>query len=56
MKIMASNKKAYHEYNILDTYEAGLILTGTEIKSIIASKANINDAYISIKNNRNAYF
>ena len=51
MKIIASNKKAYHEYFILDTYEAGLVLTGTEIKSIRDSKANINDAYISIKNN-----
>ena len=51
MKIIASNKKAYHEYFIHDTYEAGLVLTGTEIKSIRASKANINDAYISIKNN-----
>ena len=51
MKIIASNKKAYHEYFIHDTYEAGLVLTGTEIKSIRDSKANINDAYISIKNN-----
>ena len=51
MKIIASNKKAYHEYFIHDTYEAGLVLTGTEIKSIRDSKANINDANISIKNN-----
>ena len=51
MKLIASNKKAYHEYFIHDTYEAGLVLTGTEIKSIRDSKANINDAYISIKNN-----
>ena len=51
MKIIASNKKAYHEYFIHDTYEAGIQLTGTEIKSIRDSKANINDAYISIKNN-----
>ena len=51
MKIIASNKKAYHEYFILDTYEAGIVLTGTEIKSIRDSKANINDAYVSIKNN-----
>ena len=51
MKIIASNKKAYHEYFIHYTYEAGIQLTGTEIKSIRDSKANINDAYISIKNN-----
>ena len=51
MKLVASNKKAYHDYFVLDTYEAGLVLTGTEIKSIRDNKANINDAYVQIKNN-----
>lgn len=50
MKIIAQNKKAFHEYFILDSFEAGLVLTGTEIKSIRESKASINDAYIQIKN------
>lgn len=49
MKIIAQNKKATHEYFILDTYEAGIALTGTEIKSIRAGKANIQDAYVRIK-------
>ncbi len=52
MKIICSNKRASHEYFILETYEAGIKLTGTEIKSIRAGKCNINDAYVVIKNNR----
>ena len=52
MKIICSNKKVSHEYFILDTYEAGIKLTGTEIKSIRAGKCNINDAYVIIRNNR----
>ena len=51
IKNIASNKKAYHDYFIDEKFEAGIVLTGTEIKSIRASKANINDAYVSIKNN-----
>lgn len=50
MNIIAQNKKAFHEYFIIDSYEAGLVLTGTEIKSIRNGKASINDAYVSIKN------
>ena len=49
MKIMAQNKKAYHEYFVKETYEAGIVLTGTEIKAIRAGKASIQDAYIKIK-------
>lgn len=52
MKIICSNKRASFEYFILDTYEAGIKLTGTEIKSIRAGKCNINDAYVIMKNNR----
>ena len=44
-KTIATNRKARHEYEILDTIEAGLVLTGTEIKSLRASHANIGDAY-----------
>lgn len=50
--IIATNRKASHEYFILDTYEAGIKLTGTEIKSIRAHKVNINDSYVVIKNNK----
>ena len=52
IKVVARNKKATHDYYILDDYEAGLVLTGTEIKSIRASKVSIQDAYIQIKNGK----
>lgn len=52
MKIVCTNKKASFEYFILDKYEAGIKLTGTEIKSVRANKCSINDAYVIIKNNR----
>ncbi len=46
MKIVASNRKAYHDYHLQDSVEAGIVLTGTEIKSIRAGKVNLRDAYI----------
>lgn len=52
MKIICQNKKASFEYFILDKYEAGIKLMGTEIKSIREGKCNINDAYVIIKNNK----
>ena len=52
MKIICQNKKASFEYTFLEKYEAGIKLTGTEIKSIRAGKCNINDAYVIIKNNK----
>ena len=45
------NRQAHHNYFILDTYEAGIVLTGTEIKSIRLGKCNIKDSYAIIKNN-----
>ena len=51
MKIVVQNKKAYHDYFILDTYEAGIELKGTEIKSVRNGRANLKDSYIRIKNN-----
>ena len=44
-KTISLNRKAYHSYSILDSIEAGLVLTGTEIKSIRAGKVNLRDAY-----------
>lgn len=44
-KIIARNKRARHDYHILDSWEAGIALTGTEIKSLRAGKVNITDAY-----------
>ena len=45
-----NNRKAYHDYFILEEYEAGIALTGTEIKSIRDNGANIKDSYAIIKN------
>ncbi|WCK54110.1 SsrA-binding protein SmpB [Aneurinibacillus sp. Ricciae_BoGa-3] len=50
IKVVAQNKKARHDYFIEETYEAGIVLTGTEIKSIRAGKANLKDSYCSIRN------
>ncbi|WP_127499556.1 SsrA-binding protein SmpB [Actinoplanes solisilvae] len=44
-KVVASNRKAYHDYTILDTYEAGMVLTGTEVKSLRAGRASLTDAF-----------
>lgn len=44
------NKKAYYDYEVKETYEAGIVLTGTEIKSIREAKANIKDSYIIVRN------
>ena len=52
MKIVATNRKATFEYFILDKYEAGIKLTGTEIKSVRLGQININDAYVIIRNNK----
>ena len=44
-KVVASNRKARHDYTILDTYEAGMALTGTEVKSLRAGRASLTDAF-----------
>lgn len=49
-KPLAQNKKASHDYFIEETFEAGMVLTGTEIKSIRQSRVNINDAFATIRN------
>jgi SsrA-binding protein len=49
-KLVSQNKKAYHDYFIEETYEAGLVLQGTEIKSIRAGKCNLKDSYARIQN------
>ena len=49
-KTIANNKKAYHDYFVLDKYEAGIELFGTEVKSIRAGKVNLKDSYCEIKN------
>lgn len=49
MKIISNNKKAYHDYFILETFEAGIELKGTEIKSIRKGSANLKDCFVRIK-------
>lgn len=51
MKIVSQNKKAFHDFFILDTYEAGIELQGTEIKSVRKGSVNLKDSFIRIKNN-----
>ena len=51
MKIVSNNKKAYHNYFILDTYEAGIELKGTEIKSVRQNQVNLKDSFVRVKNN-----
>lgn len=50
IKIIASNKRVSHEYFILDSWECGIVLTGTEIKSVRAGKVALVDAYARVKN------
>ena len=49
-KLIANNKKAYHDYFILEKYEAGLVLHGTEVKSLRMGKCSIKEAFIRIEN------
>lgn len=49
-KTVATNRKAYHDYFIQETYEAGISLKGTEVKSLREGKANLKDSYVLIKN------
>jgi SsrA-binding protein len=46
IRTIATNRKAYHNYHILDSLEAGMVLTGTEIKSIRAGRVSLGDAYV----------
>ena len=47
-KLIAQNKKARHDYSILDTYEVGLVLTGTEVKSLRAGRASLVDGFATV--------
>jgi SsrA-binding protein len=47
-KVVASNRRARHNYEILDTFEAGMVLTGSEVKSLRASQVQLKDAYATL--------
>jgi SsrA-binding protein len=49
IKVIAQNRKARHDYFIEETYEAGIVLTGTEVKSIRQGKVNLKDSYAAVK-------
>lgn len=49
-RLLAQNKKARHDYSILDTMEAGIVLQGTEIKSIRNSRINLKDGFVRVRN------
>jgi SsrA-binding protein len=50
MNVIATNRKARHDYHILQTIEAGLVLTGTEVKSLRHGRANLKESYARIEN------
>ena len=47
-KLVASNKKARHDYHVEDVFEAGLVLQGTEVKSLRLGRANLTDGFVDI--------
>ena len=49
IKIIAENRKAFHDYFIEEKYEAGVALSGTEVKSLRAGKVNLKDSYVQVK-------
>ncbi len=49
-KVVATNRKAFHEYEVVETLEVGIVLTGTEIKSVRAGKVNLVDGFALIRN------
>lgn len=49
VKIIAENRKAFHDYFIEEKYECGIVLSGTEVKSLRAGKVNLKDSYVTVK-------
>jgi SsrA-binding protein len=49
-KLICNNKKAYHDYFIEEKFEAGMVLQGTEVKSLRSGKANLNDSFMMVRN------
>ena len=49
-KVIATNRKAWHDYEVLETYEAGIVLRGTEVKSLRESQVNFKDCYAAVDN------
>ena len=48
-KEIVNNRHAYHEYHIIDKYEAGVVLKGTEVKSVMAGRIQLKESYVSVR-------
>ena len=48
-KVLAANRAAFHEYHILDKYEAGIALTGTEVKSVLGGRVQLKEGYVAVR-------
>ena len=48
-KVLASNRSAFHDYHISDRYEAGIALTGTEVKSVMAGRIQLKESYVAVR-------
>src|SRR5215212_6761864 len=48
-KVLVTNRAAFHEYHISDKYEAGVVLTGTEVKSVMAGRVQLKDSYVAVR-------
>src|SRR2546423_13615623 len=48
-KVIVTNRAAFHEYHILDKYEAGIALTGTEVKSVLAGRVKLKEGYAAVR-------
>ncbi|MGB9182056.1 MAG: SsrA-binding protein SmpB [Pyrinomonadaceae bacterium] len=48
-KVLVANRAAYHEYHILDKYEAGIALTGTEVKSVMGGRIQLKESYVAVR-------
>src|SRR5437762_9168486 len=48
-KLLATNRAAFHDYNISDKYEAGIALTGTEVKSVMAGRIQLKESYVAVR-------
>ena len=56
IKIIAENRKAYHDYFIEERFEAGVALSGTEVKSLRAGRINLKDSYVQVKDGEMWYY
>ncbi len=50
IKIIGKNRRAFHDYHVLDTFEAGIVLVGTEVKALRAGRVNLGDSFAEIRN------